>query len=71
MSGLETVKIIVDAEKEAASQLVQAEAKALEIKKQVDGLIVKEREEKLRSLIRAAILRIQNLRQVAKEARIL
>jgi vacuolar-type H+-ATPase subunit H len=47
MSGLETVKIIVDAEKEASNLLAQAEAKALQIKKDLDSHIFKEREEKL------------------------
>jgi len=47
MSGLEIVKIIVDSEKKAGNILVQAEARALEIKKQLDDIILREREEKL------------------------
>jgi hypothetical protein len=47
MSGLETVKIIVDAEKEASNLLAQAEARALEIKRELDSQILKEREAKL------------------------
>ena len=47
MSGLETIKIIVDAEKEAEKLLDQSHARALEIKKELDGLILREREDKL------------------------
>jgi len=47
MSGLETVKIIVDAEKAASKMLNEAEAKALEIRKQVDVAIAAEREKRL------------------------
>jgi len=47
MSGLETVKIIVDAEKEASKLLNEAQAKALEIRKQVDVAIAAERERRL------------------------
>jgi len=47
MSGLETVKIIVNAEKEASKMLNEAEAKALEIRKQVDVAIAAEREKRL------------------------
>ncbi|MGD0423821.1 MAG: hypothetical protein ABSA92_10245 [Candidatus Bathyarchaeia archaeon] len=47
MSGLETVKIIVDAEKEASKMLNDAQVKALEIRKQVDPMIGAEREKRL------------------------
>lgn len=47
MSGIETVKIIVDAEKEAANMIKEAQAKALEIKKSLDALIETERESSL------------------------
>jgi len=47
MSGRETVKIIVDAEKEASKMLNDAQAKALEIRKQVDVVVAVEREERL------------------------
>jgi vacuolar-type H+-ATPase subunit H len=49
MSGLETVKIIVDAEKEASKMLNDARLKALEIRKQVDAMIIAEREKRLSS----------------------
>ncbi len=47
MSGLETVKIIVDAEKEGSNMLNEAQARAAEIRKQVDALIKIEREDRL------------------------
>jgi vacuolar-type H+-ATPase subunit H len=47
MSGLETIKIIVDAEKEASKMLNDAQVKALEIRKQVDAMIGLERETRL------------------------
>lgn len=47
MSGLETVKIIVDAEKEASTILNEAQAKASETRKQVDAMIEGERENRL------------------------
>ena len=49
MSGLETVKIIVEAEKEAARTLENAQAKASEIHKQLYSLIETERQELVRS----------------------
>ena len=47
MSGLGTVKAIVDAEKEASKLLNEAQARALEIRKQVDGMIAAERQQRL------------------------
>jgi len=47
MSGLETVKIIVDAEKEASKMLNEAQDKAVEIRQQVDVAIASEREKRL------------------------
>lgn len=47
MSGLEIVKIIVDAEKEARDLLAQAETNSLNIRKKVDSEINRERDEKL------------------------
>jgi len=44
---LETVKIIVDAEKEASKMLNDAHVKAMEIRRQVDGAITAEREKRL------------------------
>ena len=47
LSGLATVKTIVNAEKEALSLLNHSQAKAIEIRKQVAGYVLNEREEKL------------------------
>jgi vacuolar-type H+-ATPase subunit H len=47
MSGLETVKIIVDAEKEGSNMLNEAQARASEIRKQIDTLVEVEREKRL------------------------
>ncbi len=47
MSGIETVKIIVDAEKEASEMLERAQARAIEIRKELDSRIKKEREHTL------------------------
>jgi vacuolar-type H+-ATPase subunit H len=49
MSGIETVKIIVDAEKEAAEMLRKAHANATEIRKELDTRIKIEREKILKS----------------------
>ena len=47
MSGIETIKIIVDSEREAAKMLADADAKALEIRKRLDSLIQTQRNEAL------------------------
>jgi vacuolar-type H+-ATPase subunit H len=47
MSGIETIKIIVDAEKEGAKIIKEAQEKALEIKKNLDASIETERESSL------------------------
>jgi vacuolar-type H+-ATPase subunit H len=49
MSGLETIKIIVDAEKEASRMLEEAQRKATEIRKQIDVTIENQRTEALGS----------------------
>ena len=49
MSGLETVKIIVEAEKEASKILEDAQRKSAEIRKQIDVTIETQRLEALRS----------------------
>jgi len=54
MSGLETIKIIVDAEKEASRMLEEAERNATEIRKQVDVTIENQRNEALSSAKRKA-----------------
>jgi vacuolar-type H+-ATPase subunit H len=49
MSGIETVKIIVEAEKKAAKILNDAQNKAWEIRKRLDSMVETEREGLLRS----------------------
>jgi len=49
MSGMETVRIIVEAEKEAAKTLEGAQAKASEIRKRLDSMLEAKREELLRT----------------------
>ena len=49
MSGIEAVKIIVDAEKEASKILAEGQAEASRIRKQLDSLIEAEREKLLQS----------------------
>jgi len=49
MSGIETVKIIVEAEKEAARILEDAQASAAEIRKRTDSLLNEQRNEILKS----------------------
>jgi hypothetical protein len=66
MSGLEIVKIIVDSEKEAGNILVQAEARALEIRKQLDDIILREREEKLSTAKREATSTVQKAEMQGK-----
>jgi ribosomal protein L17 len=47
MSGIETVKIIVDAEKQAAKMIDEAMAKASAIRKRIDSLIQQQRQQML------------------------
>ena len=49
MSGIETVKVIVEAEKEAAKILADAQTRAGEIRKRLDSLIEKERDETIQT----------------------
>lgn len=49
MSGIETVRIIVKAEKEAAKTLEDAQAKASQIRKHLDSMLEANREELLRT----------------------
>lgn len=49
MSGIETIKIIVDAEKQAAEMLEKARARATQIRKDLDTRIRGAREEILKS----------------------
>jgi vacuolar-type H+-ATPase subunit H len=47
MSGIEAVKVIVDAEKEAARILAEAQSKASQIRKSIDSRIQEERQRTL------------------------
>jgi len=47
MSGIETVKVIVSAEKQAAKMIQDAEATAADIRKRIDSLIQQQRTEML------------------------
>ena len=66
MSGIETVKIIVDAEKEASEMLQNAQARATEIRKELDTRIKREREEILKSARKEAATIIENAQHDAK-----
>ena len=59
MSGIETVRIIVDAEREAAKMLTDAEMRAMEIRKRLDYLIQNQREEALSAAKKEAAVLIQ------------
>jgi F0F1-type ATP synthase membrane subunit b/b' len=47
MSGIETVKVIVDAEKQAAKMIDDAMAEASSIRKRIDSLIQQQRQQEL------------------------
>lgn len=49
MSGIETIKIIVDAEREAAKILENAESKASEIRNRLDSRVREQHEEMFRT----------------------
>ncbi|MGA2791329.1 MAG: hypothetical protein ABSF00_11260 [Candidatus Bathyarchaeia archaeon] len=66
MSGIETIKIIVDAEKEAAEMLQKAHTKATEIRKELDMRIKLEREEILKSARKEAAAIIEHAQQDGK-----
>ncbi len=59
MSGIETIKIIVDSEREAAKMLADADAKALEIRKRLDSLIQIQRNEALNAAKKEAAALVQ------------
>jgi vacuolar-type H+-ATPase subunit H len=65
MSGIETVKIIVDAEKHAGNILNEAQAKAMQIRN-LDKVIEKEREESLSMAKKEASSIIQNAESEGK-----
>jgi vacuolar-type H+-ATPase subunit H len=66
MSGIETVKIIVDAEKQADDMLKQAESRATQIRKALDSQIKQERERMLSEAKSAAEAIIQRAEEDGK-----
>ncbi len=63
MSGIETIKIIVEAEKEAGKILEDARMEASEIRKRLDSIIQEQREEILRSAKKEADAIMQRAEQ--------
>ena len=59
MSGLETVKVIVDAERQAAKIIQDAEATAANIRKKIDSLIQQQRTEMLATAKKEAAALVQ------------
>jgi len=66
MSGIETIKIIVDSEREAARMLADADAKALEIRKRLDSLIQAQRNEILNAAKKEASALVQRAENEGK-----
>jgi len=65
MSGLETVKVIVEAEKEAAKILADAQIRAGEIRTRLDSLIEEQREETIRAARKEATAMVVNAQSEA------
>ena len=66
MSGIETIKIIVNAEKEAAKILEVAQNRASEIRKRLDSMIQEQREDMLRTARKEAATLVQEAEQKGK-----
>jgi vacuolar-type H+-ATPase subunit H len=66
MSGIETIKIIVEAEKEAAKILEDAHSKATAAPKQLDLQIVQQREKILQDARRRAVDIVQRAEEEGK-----
>lgn len=66
LSGIETVKIIVNAEKEASKILEEAQNRASEIRKRLDSLLQEQLEEMLRNARKEAATLIQDAEQKGK-----
>jgi len=66
MSGIETVKIIVNAEKEAAKMLEEAQNRASEIRKRLDSMIQEQREDMLRTARKEAAALVEEGEQKGK-----
>jgi vacuolar-type H+-ATPase subunit H len=60
LSGVDTIKIIVNAEKEAARMLAESQNKALEIRKRRDTLIEEQRQQILQAASKEAEAMLQN-----------
>jgi len=65
MSGIETVKVIVEAEKEAAKVLADADTRAREIRKRLDSLVQEQREEAIRAARKEATAIVANAQSAA------
>jgi len=66
MSGIETVQVIVNAEKQAAKIVQDAEAKAADIRKKIDSLIQKQRTEMLATAKKEAVSIVQRAEEEGK-----
>ncbi len=66
MSGIETIKIIVDAEKEAAKTLEDAQSRASGIRKRLNLLIQERREETLKTAKKEAAAIVQRAEEDGK-----
>jgi len=65
MSGIETVKVIVEAEKEAAKILADAHTRADEIRKRLDSLIEQQRKETIQAAQKEATALVANAQSEA------
>ena len=66
MSGIETIKIIVDAEKEAAKILEDAKNRGSEIRNRLDSMIQEQREDMFRAARKDAATLVQEAEQNGK-----
>jgi vacuolar-type H+-ATPase subunit H len=66
MSGIEALKIIVDAEKEAARVLEEAQSKASQIRKSIDLRIQEERQQTLNGAKKEAAAIVQHAEEEGK-----
>jgi vacuolar-type H+-ATPase subunit H len=66
MSGIETIKIIVNAEKEAAKILEEAQNRASEIRKRLDSMIQEQREDMLHTARKEAATLVEEGEQNGK-----
>ena len=66
LSGVDTIKVIVNAEKEAARMLAESQNKALEIRKRRDTLIEEQRQKILKAATEEAEVIVQNAEKEGK-----